>query len=201
MKRLSNFLIISGVLLFITVLAIKGFTYYKQQQLIQSFQNVAFDELNQQEETKKNPLGHTGQAASQLAIGMLRMDQIDLQVPIVEGTDVEDLRYAVGHFPESGQLGKKNHNFAIAGHRSYTFGEYFNRLDEVKENDTFFIDTAEGEFEYRIYDKQIVKPDAVSVLQPVKGKSVVTLVTCHPAHSSKERLIVFAEKIEKKKEK
>ncbi|WP_062199513.1 class D sortase [Massilibacterium senegalense] len=196
LKKVANLFIISGVLLLITVLAIKGFTYYKQQQLIASYQNVSFDELNEQDGTTN--LEHTGQATSQLAVGMLRMDQIDLNVPIVEGTSTEDLRYAVGHFPESGRLGKKGENFAIAGHRSYTFGEFFNRLDEIEEKDTFFIETADGKYEYRVYDKQIVKPDAVEVLEPVDGKSTVTLITCHPAHSSKERLIVFAEKIEKK---
>lgn len=44
-----------------------------------------------------------------------------------------------------------------------------------------------------MFEKKVVTPDKVDVLNPIEGKSVVTLITCHPLYSNKQRLVVFAE--------
>lgn len=72
------------------------------------------------------------------------------------------MKYAIGHIPETGRLGEMGENFAIAGHRSHnTYARFFNRLDELKENDKFTIKSGEKVFKYRVLKKIVVYPDQV----------------------------------------
>ncbi|WP_425465541.1 sortase [Paenibacillus hemerocallicola] len=49
---------------------------------------------------------------------------------------------------------------------------------------------------YEVTDKQVVKPTDVHVVEPVPGRTMLTLITCHPFRSNKQRLIVSAERVD-----
>ena len=84
-------------------------------------------------------------------------------VPVVEGTDPKDIKYAVGHFKDTDMPGTTG-NFAIAGHRSYTYNEYFNRLDELENGDTIKVKTIDGKmYTYKVFEKLVVEPEETSV--------------------------------------
>ena len=123
------------------------------------------------------------------AIAEIRIEKIDMNVPVVEGVGVAELRKAPGHYPSTplpGELG----NAAIAGHRT-TYGAPFNRLGEVLPGDLIKVRTLRGEFTYRAEAQRVVKPEQVEVLDPTPDARL-TLTTCHPKYSAKERLIVTA---------
>ncbi len=122
------------------------------------------------------------------AIGIMKIPKLDLKVAIGEGIDDKTLRYAVGHFEGTAMPGEKG-NFAVAGHRSYTYSEYFNRLDELNVGDDIIVKTKKGEFTYKIYEKRVVEPTEVSVLDKTKD-ATITLVTCTPIRVATHRLIV-----------
>lgn len=122
------------------------------------------------------------------AIGIMKIPKIDLKVAIGEGVDNKTLKYAVGHFEGTAMPGEKG-NFSVAGHRSYTYSEYFNRLDELKEGDDIIVETKKGEFTYKIYEKKVVEPTEVSVLDSTKD-ATITLVTCTPIRIATHRLII-----------
>ena len=103
---------------------------------------------------------------------------------------MDTLKYAVGHYPESALPGNKG-NCSIAGHRSYTYSEYFNRLDEVKLNDEIIIRTTRGEFKYKVNDIKVVLPTEVSVLDNTPD-ATLTLITCTPVRVATHRLIIKA---------
>lgn len=125
----------------------------------------------------------------------LSIPSIKLETKILEGTSREKLRIAVGHLEGSGILGKRDENFVILGHRSHTTGKFFNRLDELNIGDQIIL-KSQTEYHYQVIDKKIIRPDQLEVLEPIKNKSIVTLITCHPKYSSKQRLVVITEKIE-----
>jgi sortase A len=122
------------------------------------------------------------------AIGIMKIPKIDLKVAVAEGIDDETLKYAVGHFVGTAMPGEKG-NFSVAGHRSYTYSEYFNRLDEVSIGDDIIVKTKNGEFTYKVYEKKVVEPTEVSVLDKTKD-ATITLVTCTPIRVATHRLIV-----------
>lgn len=129
------------------------------------------------------------------AMGIMLIPKINLKVAIGEGVDMETLKYAVGHFPYTAKPGEKG-NFCVAGHRSYGYNEYFNRLDEIKIGDEVILRTIKNEYKYKVYEIRIVEPSEVSVLDKTKD-ATLTLVTCTPIRVATHRLIIKGRLIEK----
>ncbi|MDQ0215278.1 sortase A [Oikeobacillus pervagus] len=194
MNKLGSVFILIGISLLLFVAFTKGKTYIEQKKLMKEYTSLTFTEAI--EESSEQPEPENGDV-----LGILEIPKIDLKTPIAEGARAEDIRYAVGHLPSSGKvgnLGKKNQNFAIAGHRSYTYGKFFNRLDELNEGNNIIVYARNKIFTYKVFDKKIVKPTDVDVMNPLKDQSIITLITCHPKYSDKERLIVFSELVSEK---
>ncbi|GAA0177995.1 sortase [Clostridium sediminicola] len=121
-------------------------------------------------------------------IGIMSIPKIDLEVTIGEGIDMSTLKYALGYFPNTVTPGDSG-NFAVAGHRNYTYNKYFNRLNEVKIGVPIIVTTLNGKFTYKIDNIRIVDPKEVSVLDSTE-QATITLVTCTPIRVATHRLIV-----------
>lgn len=192
MKKLGNLFLIIGMALLLFVAYAKVQTYLEQKRLMEEYTQLNLAE-NSDEAPADVKKGET--------IGMLEINKIGLKTAMVEGAEQDNIKFAVGHLPFSAslyELGKENHNFAIVGHRSYTYGKFFNRLDELEENDKIIVYARNKVLTYQIFDKKIVQPTNVDVVNPIKGKSVVTLITCYPEYSDAKRLVLFSELVEEK---
>lgn len=112
---------------------------------------------------------------------------------VVAGVAASDLKKGPGHYPMTPQPGHLG-NVAIAGHRT-TYGEPFRDLDELRTGDDIVVtDVAGREFFYRVTDAFVVQPeDAWVVATSDPSRALLTLTTCHPEFSAKQRLIVTAE--------
>ena len=130
-------------------------------------------------------------AMKQTVIGIIQISKIKVKAPIVEGVKASNLKAGVGHIPGTAALGQPG-NSALAGHRSYTFGKFFNRLDELVEGDEIVITTKKEDLTYKVYKKLVVTPDDVSVLKGSKDDNIITLITCTPIYVATHRLIVHA---------
>jgi sortase A len=122
-------------------------------------------------------------------LGLIHIPKIGLDRAIVQGVAVPDLRKGPGHYPDSpmpGQLG----NAAIAGHRT-TYGAPFNRIDELAPGDEITVTTVSGTFHYSVTGQLIVTPKQTEVLDPTPD-ATLTLTTCNPKFSARERLVVKA---------
>lgn len=123
------------------------------------------------------------------AVALLRIPEIGLDKTVVEGVTVSDLKKGPGHYPGTPMPGQPG-NAAIAGHRT-TYGQPFYRLDELEPGDEIHVTTAQGEFTYEVEGAQVVKPSQTEVLGQTDDARL-TLTTCHPRFSAKERLVVTA---------
>ncbi len=130
-------------------------------------------------------------AVEQTALGVITISKIKVKYPIVEGVKEENLRAGIGHIPGTAAPGQPG-NSALAGHRNYTFGRFFNRLDEIEIDDKIMISTKQGDFRYVVYEKFVVTPDDVSVLKGSKDDNIITLITCTPIYIATHRLIIKA---------
>lgn len=113
------------------------------------------------------------------------------------GRDVID-RLGLGHYPGTAMPGATG-NFAVAGHR-VTYGKPLNRVEELELGDPLVVQTEEVWYVYRVTATQVVMPADVQVIAPVPNDPVaeptvatMTLTTCHPMFSARERFIVHAE--------
>lgn len=123
------------------------------------------------------------------AVAIIRIPKIDVEKAIVEGVGVGDLKKGPGHYPTTPMPGQPG-NAAVAGHRT-TYGAPFYRLDELQPGDPIFVTTRQGRFEYEVTESRIVTPRQVEVLAPTEDNRL-TLTTCHPRFSARQRLIVIA---------
>ena len=122
-------------------------------------------------------------------LGVLKIRSIELEVPVLEGTDELTLNRAVGHIEGTPVPGEEG-NVGIAGHRD----GFFRGLKDVHLGDYFDLYTGEGNTRYVVDEILIVPPEDVSVLAP-RPRSSITLVTCYPFYfvgSAPMRYIVHA---------
>jgi sortase A len=122
-------------------------------------------------------------------VGQITIPRIGVNLIFVQGTARDDLSKGPGHYPASpmpGQIG----NAAIAGHRT-THGKPFYNLNELGPGDLIQIRTTYGHFTYRVYQQLVVPPSQVSVVGPTPDAEL-TLTTCNPRFSARERLVIHA---------
>ncbi|MGB5209655.1 MAG: class D sortase [Gammaproteobacteria bacterium] len=128
---------------------------------------------------------HTG-----LPEALLRIPVIDLEVPVITGTDELTLNRAVGRIPGTARL-RGPGNLGLAGHRD----GFFRGLKDVAPGDLIELVTLEGNRTYSISEIWIVDPSDISVLAAT-DKPSITLVTCYPFYfvgHAPQRYIVRAE--------
>jgi sortase A len=122
-------------------------------------------------------------------LAVLRVPKIDLEVPVLEGTDDWTLNRAVGHIAGTSAPGTDG-NSGIAGHRD----GFFRGLKDIAVGDAVELETVLGVERYRIARTWIVYPKDVWVLDRTPSRAV-TLVTCYPFYfigSAPQRFIVRA---------
>ena len=127
------------------------------------------------------------------AIAIIRIPKIGVEKAVVEGVAISDLRKGPGHYPDTPLPGQGG-NSGIAGHRT-TYGAPFFELDQLVAGDEILVRTIHDELRYVVDRTLVVRPDQVEVLDPTE-ESRLTLTTCHPRYSARERLIVSAVLVE-----
>jgi len=131
------------------------------------------------------------------------LPRIGVSAIVVQGTSMSALRAGAGHHPTTPLPGEPG-NVAIAGHRT-TFGQPFNRLDELQVGDEIRLETPIATHVYRVSPRPpeaaggcangacwITGPRDWGVVGPTDRASL-TLTTCHPKGSAQQRLILRAE--------
>jgi sortase A len=120
--------------------------------------------------------------------------KIDVNVVVVEGTTASALRAGAGHYPET-PLPCEVGNVAIAGHRT-TYGRPFHNVDLLNVGDAITLETPIGKCTYTVNQKPFaVQPKQLDVVANTPSKATLTLTTCHPKGSAKQRLIVKADMV------
>lgn len=123
-------------------------------------------------------------------LAFLRIPKIAVDEVVFEGVDTETLRKGPGHMPGTPVPGQPG-NAVISGHRT-TYGRPFFDLDQLEAGDRIELETAIGTHVYEVRELLVVQPTDVWVAGPRPG-GWLTLTTCNPKFSARERLIVWAE--------
>lgn len=133
--------------------------------------------------------------------------KINVEIPVVfDEPSVQEeavqaaLERGVVHYASTAQPGQ-NGNVVIVGHSSnniFNKGQYkfaFVLLSKLENNDTFTLQKDGQRYTYRVYEKKIVKPTDVSVLNAQAKPASATLITCDPPGTTINRLVVIGEQI------
>lgn len=137
------------------------------------------------------------QPLTRIIIPAMKTDTI-----VVEGTSNKALNTGAGHYPNTPLPGEPG-NVAIAGHRT-TYGKPFANLEILKPGDQVILETPFARHTYEVVTpaagKQnpwVVAANDWSVVEQVP-ESILTLTTCHPRGTDRQRLVARAKLIETK---
>lgn len=196
---LGELLITAGVLILLYVVWQLGVndpvvSTVQQQQAQQV--PISTPAVKQFEDPKKNL--KQGKVFGKIYIPRFSSDYVRL---IGQGTfqKVTLNKIGVGHYVSSQWPGQEG-NFAVAAHRT-SHGAPFNKIDTLRTGDNVYIETNEGWFTYTYRQTAIVEPTAVEVIEKVPvgmdgahaGGYYMTMTSCHPKWSNKQRIIVWLE--------
>lgn len=130
-------------------------------------------------------------------IGILTIEKIDARLPVTAGVSKTQLKIAEGWVTQTAPIGSEG-NAVIAGHRSYTYGQHFNRLGELETGDTIDYASTDGEtMLFKVSEILTVEPgDPAVFAEPEPGAAQITLYTCTPIREATHRLLVRALRVE-----
>lgn len=125
-------------------------------------------------------------------IGILEIDSVGINAIITEGVTQKQLRYSLGHFPESPLL-EDGGNFCICGHSSVIYDMLLNNLHNVKIGDIIKVTTNESTFRFRVSEMEVIEATDTYVIANTNDDRI-TIITC--TDEGKRRLCVVGYKIE-----
>jgi sortase A len=125
------------------------------------------------------------------AVGRITAETIGLDAVVVAGTGTEELKAGPGLMEGTSFPGEAG-NSVISGHRN-TYGGPFYHLDKLTLGDRITVSVpGRPDAVYEVRDSFIVAPGDVWVAAATTGARL-TLTTCNPVGSDRERLVVQAE--------
>jgi sortase A len=128
------------------------------------------------------------------AIGILKIPRLKAELPIIEGTEENELEKGVGHYSTTVLPGKPD-QILLSGHRDTVFRS----LGELEIGDIFEVSMPYGEFTYEITDSRIVDADDTTVIRSTAPHEILTVSTCYPftyVGNAPSRYILNAKRIQ-----
>ncbi|MBE5781587.1 MAG: class C sortase [Clostridiales bacterium] len=127
----------------------------------------------------------------------IEIPSIHVNLPIYHGTSDEVLQTAVGHMEWSAlPVGGSGSHCVVSGHRGLPSAKLFTDLDRMVVGDVFYIHTLNRTLIYEVEEIAIVEPKDTSLLMPISGRDLCTLVTCTPYSVNSHRLLIRGHRIE-----
>ncbi len=120
--------------------------------------------------------------------GFLEIPEINLEQYVVIGTSEAELQIGPGYYLGT-EIPGSGGNVGIAGHRT-THGAPFGDLHLVNVGDAINLTFAGNKYQYIIDQIHVVPARGGEYLLYNNGVDRLTLTTCHPRYSGKERLVV-----------
>lgn len=125
----------------------------------------------------------------------LVIPQMGLDATVNEGKYANTLKHGLWRRPMT-STPDQGGNTVIVGHRfTYKDPAIFYHLDKVKEGDNFALYWQSKEYLYTVKEIRIVNPDQIEIEENT-DEPTLTLYTCTPMWTSKQRLVIIAKPME-----
>lgn len=163
------------------IVAVVCFCTYEKPENTDKVENIVYENLEEGgEEYPEEEL-----------IGRIRIDKINLEAPIKEGSDQEVLKSYVGHIEDTAIY---DGNVCLAAHNRGNEYSYFARLNELEKGDEIVYENIYGIKKYRVETSQEILETDWSLLEN-SSQNKITLITCI-ANRPNQRLCVQAVEFE-----
>ena len=131
---------------------------------------------------------------SENLIGTLEIPRMEIELGLYLGADGENMAKGAAVFGMTSlPLGGDSENTAIAGHRGWRGSPMFRDIQLLQMDDPIYITTPWDTLTYRVCEIRIVTPEDNSWCRIQPGRTLISLMTCHPYGQNYQRYVVFAE--------
>lgn len=129
-------------------------------------------------------------------IGTLTIPSLDVNLPIYDGLDDNNLQKGVVHLDDTSYpTGQASTHCVLAGHSGLTRAKILDDADKLQIGDNFQVDYLNETNNYEIIDIKIVLPYETESLKIIDNETLVTLVTCTPKGINTHRLLITGKKV------
>ncbi len=125
----------------------------------------------------------------------LKIPSIGLEQPVYYGANYTILKSGIAHDENSFFPGEGG-SVILAGHN---FSSFLGSLPKAQVGDIINLETTYGNFNYEIYDTQIVKETEVDKVPIQEEKEILMIYTCWPINNighASQRYVVYANLVE-----
>jgi len=130
----------------------------------------------------------------EVIIGELVIPALLLAQTVYRGVTLPTLDKGVGYWPGTAMPGHVG-NVVLGGHR-VSKQKPFRNIDLLVPGDEIYLTTDEGTFVYAVTGTQIIEPTDTWIINQSES-ATLTLFACHPPHSTKQRIAVYADYLRK----
>ncbi|WP_047979547.1 class D sortase [Ornithinibacillus contaminans] len=126
--------------------------------------------------------------------GVLLIPSIEAELPIIEGTDQEELKKGVGHYIGSAYPTQQD-QIVLSGHRETVF----QNLGDLVVGDQIIIEMPDAAYSYEVTSTDIVDAADRNVIRSTAPDELLTLTTCYPFNfigDAPERYIIYAKPVQ-----
>ena len=129
-------------------------------------------------------------------IGTLTIPRPDVNLPIYDGLDDNNLQKGVVHLDDTSYpTGQASTHCVLAGHSGLTRAKILDDADKLQIGDNFQVEYLNETNNYEIIDIKIVLPYETESLKIIDNETLVTLVTCTPKGINTHRLLITGKKV------
>ena len=185
---LTVLVILLGFYLVITPLWPQIYFWFKKEPSLNSY-------LYSEDNTNNNSTDN--KTEDELNGNKLVIPQMKLMADINEGSGINTLSKGAWRRPNTSSPDKGG-NTVIVGHRFvYSSTAIFYHLDKLKINDEFIASWDGKIYKYRVRETKVVTPDKIQIESNTE-EPILTLYTCTPMWTSRDRLVVISDLVEVK---
>ena len=147
-------------------------------------------------EASAPPLAYAQQLTVGGVMAYVDISKINVYLPVQHGTDADTLEKSVGHVVGTSlPVGGSSTHAVLSAHSGMASSKLFSDIDQLAEDDTFYIHVLSDTLAYKVDAINTVLPTDTSLLQIEDGKDQVTLVTCTPFGVNTHRLLVRGHRV------
>ena len=133
-------------------------------------------------------------------IGTIQNPRMEIELGLYLGANDENMAKGAAIFGMTSlPLGRESENVAVAGHRGWRGSPMFREIQKLQMDDPIYVTTPWQTLVYRVCEIRIVSPEDNTWCRIQEGRTLISLMTCHPYGQNYQRYVVFAELCQEEK--
>ncbi|EQB23949.1 sortase srtC1 [Streptococcus equi subsp. zooepidemicus SzS31A1] len=163
-------------------------------ELEKSFEKPKTNTLNLNRKEEMALITEKGDPIIDSAIGVIRIDTLDVVLPIYDKVNEKIMLSGVGVLEDTDLPSSQENTITVlAGHRNVIKGiNFFRDIDKLQAGDEIKITMPKEILYYQVLEQEIIDPYDWSKFTREKNKTKLMLLSCHPYPENHQRLLVKA---------